>query len=183
MLVTLNEILSLAREKGCAVGAFNTPNLECITAVLRAAEKLNVPVILSHAEIHEPVAPLDVIGPVMLHFARAAKVPVCVHLDHCEHLDYMQRALALGFTGVMYDGSTLSYAENAANTVRAVAMAHACGASVEAELGTLPSREDGAAAAAGPVYTDPELAVQFCRETGIDALAPSFGTEIGRAHV
>ncbi|MGN0754986.1 MAG: ketose-bisphosphate aldolase [Aristaeellaceae bacterium] len=179
MLVTLNEILSLAREKGCAVGAFNTPNLECITAVLRAAEKLNVPVILSHAEIHEPVAPLDVIGPVMLHFARAAKVPVCVHLDHCEHLDYMQRALALGFTGVMYDGSTLSYAENAANTVRAVAMAHACGASVEAELGTLPSREDGAAAAAGPVYTDPELAVTFCRETGIDALAPSFGTAHG----
>ena len=100
MLVTLTEILALAEEKKCAVGAFNTPNLECITAVLRAAKKLNVPVILSHAEIHEPVAPLDVIGPVMLHFARAAKVPVCVHLDHCEDLDYMKRALELGFTSL-----------------------------------------------------------------------------------
>lgn len=179
MLVTLNEILSLAQEKHCAVGAFNTPNLECVTAVISAAEKLNVPVILSHAEIHEPAAPLNVIGPVMVLFAKMAKVPVCVHLDHCEHLDYMETALKLGFTGVMYDGSALAYAENAANTKAAVALAHGFGASVEAEIGTLPSREGGAEAAAGPVYTDPELAVTFCRETGIDALAPSFGTAHG----
>lgn len=180
MLVTLNEILAIAREKNCAVGAFNTPNLEFVVAVIRAAEKLNVPVILSHAEMHDPVAPLDVIGPVMVHFAKAAKVPVCVHLDHCENLDYMQRALDAGFTGVMYDGSTLPYAENAANTKAAVAMAHAAGASVEAEIGTLPAREGGEMViAAGPVYTDPDLAVTFCRETGIDALAPSFGTAHG----
>ena len=179
MLATLNEVLAIAQEKNCAVGAFNTPNLEFVVAVIRAAEKLNVPVILSHAEIHEYAAPLDVIGPVMVHFAKTAKVPVCVHLDHCEHLDYMQRALDIGFTGVMYDGSTLPYAENAENSRKAVAMAHAAGASVEAEIGTLPSREDGAAVSAGPVYTDPDLAVTFCRETGIDALAPSFGTAHG----
>ena len=179
MLVTLNEILAIAKEKNGAVGAFNTPNLEFVAAVIRAAEKLDVPVILSHAEIHEYAAPLDVIGPVMVHFAKAAKVPVCVHLDHCENLDYMQRALGIGFTGVMYDGSTLPYAQNAENSRRAVAMAHACGVSVEAEIGTLPSREDGAAPSAGPVYTDPDLAVTFCRETGIDALAPSFGTAHG----
>ena len=58
MLVTLNEILALAEEKKCAVGAFNTPNLECLNAVLDAAEKLDVPVIINHAELHEPVAPL-----------------------------------------------------------------------------------------------------------------------------
>lgn len=180
MLVTLNEILAIAQEKNCAVGAFNTPNLAFIAAVIRAAEKLNVPVILSHAEIHEYAAPLDVIGPVMVHFAKTAKVPVCVHLDHCEHLDYMQRALDIGFTGVMYDGSTLPYEENAANSKAAVAMAHACGASVEAEIGTLPAREGGEVVnASGPVYTDPELAVRFCQETGIDALAPSFGTAHG----
>ena len=86
MLVTLNEILAIAREKKCAVGAFNTPNLECITAVLNAAEALDVPVILSHAELHEDVAPLKVIGPVMVLAAKNAKVPVCVHLDHCETL-------------------------------------------------------------------------------------------------
>ena len=85
----------------------------------------------------------------------------------------------LGFTGVMYDGSTLPYEENLANTVKAVAMARKYGAGVEAELGALASREGGGTTASGPVYTDPEEAVAFCRETGIDALAPSFGTAHG----
>ena len=180
MLVTLTEILKLAEEKKCAVGAFNTPNLECVSAVIAAAETLNVPVIISHAELHEEVSPLENIGPVMVQAAKAASVPVCVHLDHCESLDYMAKALEIGFTGVMYDGSVLPYEENVANTIKAVEMAKRYGAGVEAEIGTLASREGGGeAVAAGPVYTDPELAVKFCRETGIDALAPSFGTAHG----
>ena len=179
MLVNLVEILKLAEEKKCAVGAFNTPNLECVNAVIDAAEKLNVPVIISHAELHEEVSPLAKIGPVMMEAAKRAKVPVCVHLDHCETLDYMARALELGFTGVMYDGSTLPYAENLANTKKAVAMAKHYNCGVEAELGALASREGGGANASGPVYTDPDEAVAFCRETGIDALAPSFGTAHG----
>ena len=179
MLVNLVEILKKAEEKKCAVGAFNTPNLECITAVLNAAERLNVPVIIAHAQLHEPVAPLAVIGPVMVEKARQAKVPVCVHLDHCETLDYMQQALDLGFTGAMYDGSLLPYEENLANTRKAVAMARPYHCGVEAELGALASREGGESAGSGPVYTDPEQAAVFCRETGIDALAPSFGTAHG----
>jgi fructose-bisphosphate aldolase class II len=179
MLVNLVEILKLAEGEKCAVGAFNAPNLECINAVLTAAEKLNVPVILSHAELHEAVSPLVTIGPVMIQAAKNARVPVCVHLDHCETLDYMQQALDIGFTGVMYDGSTLPYEENLANTRKAVAMAKKYNCGVEAELGALASREGGAANAAGPVYTDPDEAVAFCRETGIDALAPSFGTAHG----
>lgn len=179
MLVNLVEILKLAEEKKRAIGAFNTPNLECVLAVLAAAEKLNVPVILSHAELHEPVAPLAKIGPVMVEAAKAAKVPVCVHLDHCETLDYMEQALEIGFTGVMYDGSTLPYAENLENTKKAVAMAKQYNCGVEAELGALASREGGETAASGPVYTDPDEAVTFCKETGIDALAPSFGTAHG----
>ena len=179
MLVNLKEILALAEEKKCAVGAFNTPNLECVNAVLSAAEKLNVPVIISHAELHEEVSPLAKIGPVMVQAAKNAKVPVCVHLDHCETLDYMQQALDIGFTGVMYDGSTLPYAENLANTKKAVAMAKNYNCGVEAELGALASREGGVVNASGPVYTDPDEAVAFCKETGIDALAPSFGTAHG----
>ena len=180
MLVTLNEILAMAEEKKCAYAAFNTPNLECITAVLNAAEKLNVPVMITHAELHESVAPLAVIGPVMVQAAKNAKVPVCVHLDHCETLPYMAEALKMGFTGVMYDGSTLPYEENVANTKIAVAMAKEYGVSVEAEIGQLASREGGMEAnAGGPVYTDPDLAVKFCAETDIDALAPSFGTAHG----
>ena len=151
MLVNLIEILNLAEEKKCAVGAFNTPNLECVSAVLNAAERLNVPVILSHAELHEPASPLTVIGPVMVEAAKKAKVPVCVHLDHCETFSYMQQALDIGFTGVMYDGSLLPYEENLANTKKAVAMAKHYNCGVEAELGALASREGGASTGSGPV--------------------------------
>ena len=179
MLVNLVEILKMAEEKKCAIGAFNTPNLECVNAVLAAAEGLKVPVILMHAQIHEDVSPLETIGPVLVQSAKSAKVPVCVHLDHCETLAYMQQALDIGFTGVMYDGSTIPYEENLANTRKTVAMAKKYNCGVEAELGALASREGGTANAAGPVYTDPDEAAAFCKETGIDALAPSFGTAHG----
>ena len=222
MLINLKEILTIADHDNIAIGAFNTPNLECINAVIDAAERLNVPVIISHAELHEDVAPLAKIGPVMVQAAKAAKVPVCVHLDHCETLSYMKQALELGFTGVMYDGSTLSYEENLENTKKAVEIASKYNCGVEAELGAMAAREGGEAvsgkaaseggkvasgkAAAGeggqatsgkaasgkavsgkgrpfvptgPVYTDPDEAVEFCKETKIDALAPSFGTAHG----
>ncbi|MBQ1923171.1 MAG: class II fructose-bisphosphate aldolase, partial [Lachnospiraceae bacterium] len=135
MLVNLNEILAVAEERKCAVGAFNTPNLECVSAVLSAAERLNEPVILSHAQLHEEIAPLEVIGPVMVLLAERSSVPVCVHLDHCETLSYMKRALELGFTGVMYDGSTLPYEENVENTKKAAEMIRGYSCGLEAEIG------------------------------------------------
>lgn len=176
MLVSLKEILSFAEENNCAVGAFNTPNLENINAVLNAAEELNTPVILSHAEGHEPVSPIRTIGAVMILAAERASVPVCVHLDHCEHLSYMERALDLGFGGVMYDGSVLPYEENLENTVKAVALAKKYKAGVEAEIGRMAAREGENREDAGPVYTEPDTAFQFAKASGIDALAPSFGT-------
>lgn len=179
MLVNLNQILATAEDEKRAVGAFNTPNLECVNAVISAAEKLGVGVIISHAEIHENISPLEKIGPVMVQAAKAAKTPVCVHLDHCETLDYMAKALEIGFTGVMYDGSVLPYEENVENTKIAVKMAKKYDAGVEAEIGVLASRENGGATNTGPVYTDPDLAMKFCRETGIDILAPSFGAAHG----
>ena len=178
MLVNLKEILAIAEERKCAVGAFNTPKLECLIAVIDAAEKLGTPVIISHAELHENISPLEKIGPVMVQAAEKAGVPVCVQLDHGETLDYIERSLEIGFTGIMYDGSLLPYEENLMNTKKAVAMARSFNAGVEAELGAMPSRE-GVEAASGPVYTDPAQAEKFCRETGIDALAPSFGTAHG----
>ena len=178
MLVNLKEILAIAEERKCAVGAFNTPNLECLLAVIDAAQKLGTPVIISHAELHESISPLEKIGPVMVQAAEKAGVPVCVQLDHGETLEYIERSLEIGFTGVMYDGSLLPYEENLVNTKKAVAMAKNYNAGVEAELGAMPSREGGEAAS-GPVYTDPAQAVDFCRETGIDAFAPSFGTAHG----
>ena len=107
-----------------------------------------------------------------------------MHLDHGETLEYLQLALDLGFTGIMYDGSTLPYEENLRNTKKAVAMAAAVGAGVEAELGSMGKRESGAGDGTGEeddtkIYTDPILAKQFVDETGIDAWACSFGTTHG----
>ena len=184
MLVTLKEILNLCEARGCAAGSFNTPNLESIMAVIGAAEELNVPVIIQHAQAHESIMPLDTIGPIMLELAKRARVPVAVHMDHGETVEYVYRALEMGFTSVMYDGSTLSFEENAANTQLVVSMAKRTGASVEAEIGCMGRRETGAGTAQAEkdpekIYTDPDQAKKFVEMTGIDALACSFGTTHG----
>ena len=179
MLVTLKEILKSAEENKCAIGSFNTPNMTSAQAVIAAAEELQRPVILMHAQVHEEMGlcKMEDITPVMLHFAKKARVPVCVHLDHGTDLDYIKKGLSLGFTSVMYDGSCLSAEENTKNTRIAVKEALKYGASVEAEIGSMGSREGGEAAAS--VYTEPDAAVKFVNDTGIDALACAFGTAHG----
>lgn len=153
-------------------------------AVIGAAEELNVPVIIQHAQVHEEIMPLATIGPIMLELASQAKVPVAVHIDHGETVEYIYRALNLGFTSVMYDGSTLPFEENAANTRLVVSLAKRTGASVEAEIGCMGRRETGAGSAGAgndpeKIYTDPGEAKRFVELTGIDALACSFGTTHG----
>lgn len=181
MIASLKEVIAISRKNGRAVGSFNTPNLECLLAVLGAAEKLNVPVIIAHAQCHEGVSPIQKIGPVMVELAKRASVPVCVHLDHGENFDYCKQAIALGFTSVMIDYSTLSYEDNVKGTAEVVAYAHARGVDVEAELGALPQREGGGESAADPtaLYTKPELVPDFLARTGVDALAIAFGTAHG----
>ena len=182
MLAGLKEVIAEGKAKNIAIGSFNTPNLECLLAVLDAAEELDVPVIISHAQCHEGVAPLDKIGPVMVELAKRSKVKVCVHLDHGEDFDYCKRAIELGFTSVMIDYSTLSYDENVKGTKEVVDFAHANGVEVEAELGALPQREGGGeSTVADPsdLYTKPELVPDFLAKTGIDALAIAFGTAHG----
>ena len=176
MLVTLKEILQIAEEKTIAVGAFNAVSLESLQANFQAAQELDVPLIIQFAQCHEPLIPLELIGPIMVDFAKKAEGPVCVHLDHGETLEYLQQALEIGFTGIMYDGSTLSYEENLANSAKAVEMAGKYGASVEAELGSMGRRESGAGEGSGEeddtkIYTDPVQAKDFVMRTGIDALA------------
>ena len=180
MLVNLKEILKIAEEKNVAIGSFNTPNMTSVKAVISAAEELNQPVILMHAQVHEEMGlcKMEEIAPVMLMFAKNAAVPVCVHLDHGTDLDYIKRGLALGFTSVMYDGSTLPTDENIAGTKIAVAEGKKYGASVEAEIGSMGAREGGGSNDTS-IYTDPDAAVSFVRETGIDALACAFGTAHG----
>ena len=182
MLAGLKEVIAEGKKRNIAIGSFNTPNLECLLAVLGAAEELDVPVIIAHAQCHEDVAPLDKIGPVMVELAKRSKVKVCVHLDHGEDFAYCKRAIELGFTSVMIDYSTLPYEENANGTREVVDFAHANGVDVEAELGALPQREGGGesiVADPADLYTKPELVPDFLAKTGIDALAIAFGTAHG----
>ncbi len=183
MLVTLKEIMKIAEARQCAIGSFNTPDMSSILAVLGAAEALNEPVILMHAQVHEEMrlCRMDDIAPVMLLLADRAKVPVCVHLDHGTDLGYLKRGLEIGFTSVMYDGSNLDEALNYANTsiIRELSMRY--NASLEAEIGSMGARESAAAGEPAPesIYTDPNAAKDFVEKTGIDALACAFGTAHG----
>ena len=181
MLVGLKEITAEGKKRGIAVGNFNTPNLECLIAVLDAAEELNVPIIIAHAQCHEDVAPLDKIGPVMVELAKRSKVKVCVHLDHGEDFEYCKRAIALGFTSIMIDYSTLPYEENLKGTAEVVKYAHEHGVDVEAELGSMPAREGGGEETVSKesLYTNPELVPEYVSKTGVDALAIAFGTAHG----
>lgn len=190
MLVTLNELLKDAKEKKYAVGAFNVPNLEAIRAVIQAAEELGSPVILQHAEVHENLISLDEIGPIMLQYAKAARVPVAVHLDHGASFEMCVKAIRLGFTSVMYDASSKEYEVNLAESKEIVKIAHAVGVSVEAELGHIFTSAVGGGEGRGSdssedyedledVYTDPDLAKAFVEETGVDCLAIGFGTVHG----
>ena len=179
MKSSLKEVLSWAESRNCAVGAFNTPTWENINAVLAAAESLGTPVILSHAQLHDPEAPLEQIGPLMLWAAERSSVPVAVFLDHGETISYVKRAIDMGFDGVMFDGSLSSYEDNVAGTREIVGYAHARKVDVEAEIGSLAHREGGSDGSGAAVYTDPDLAFRFVSETGIDALAASFGTAHG----
>lgn len=186
MLAGLKEVINEGQKRNIAIGSFNTPNLECLLAVLEAAEELDVPVIIMHAQCHEEVAPLDKIGPVMVELAKRSKVKVCVHLDHGEDFEYCKRAIEIGFTSVMIDYSTKVYEENAAGTRQVVEYAHAHGVEVESELGRLPQREGGAPDNGEVIpekpedlYTNPDLVPDYLEKTGVDALAIAFGTAHG----
>ena len=172
MLVTLKEILKIAEEQKIAIGAFNGTNLTSLKAVISAAEELNQPVIVMHAQVHEEMGlcNMEEIAPIMLFFAKRAKVPVCVHLDHGTDLDYVKRGLELGFTSVLYDGSTLDEELNYANTCIARELSYAYGASLEAEIGSMGARESAAPGESSDesIYTDPFAAKKFVEETGID---------------
>ena len=182
MLVGLKEILKTAEEKKCAVGMFNATGFDSLQAVIGAAEELDEPVILAHAEVHNVYNDISFVGPAMIAAARNARVPVCVHLDHGVTMKMVCRALRLGFTSVMIDTSALPFEENLRVTKEVTRIAHDMGADVEAELGRLVTGEDGKKetdADPSEFYTRADEAARFARESGIDALAVAFGTSHG----
>lgn len=177
MLVNLKEILAIAEQEGSAIGMFNATGFDSLQAIVGAAEELHRPVIIAHAEVHNVYNDISMVGPAMLAVARNASVPVCVHLDHGTSKEMIYRALRIGFTSVMIDASALPYEENLAFTKEITEISHAMGVSVEAELGRIVTKPEGAKTE--DFYTRPEEAKAFVNATNVDALAIAFGTAHG----
>lgn len=183
MLVDLKTLLEDANKHRYAIGSFNTPNLETVRAVVAAAEETGCPVTLNHAQPHEEVINLEDIAQIMLYYARKSKVPISVHIDHGQSREFVMRAVRAGFTSIMYDCSALPFEENIREVKKFVELVRPLGISVEAELGQMVlSAADGGCETGeckSTYYTDPDQAEIFCRETGVDALAITFGTVHG----
>jgi tagatose 1,6-diphosphate aldolase GatY/KbaY len=179
MLTSTLDLLHAANAGGYAIGGFNVYNLEGARAVVAAAEAERSPVIL---QIH-PSALAHGGSPLIalcMEAARAAGVPIAVHLDHSASPDAIRAALDAGVASVMADGSHLPYEENLSFTAAIAELAHARGAAVEAELGRLAGSEDGLTV---PEYeaklTDPDQAADFVARTGVDTLAVCIGNVHG----
>lgn len=177
-LVTMQELLDAAEQNGRAVGAFSVGNMEMVMGAVRAAEELRTPIILQIAEVRLPNSPLHLMGPIMLAAAKNASVDIAVHLDHGLRPETVHKALELGFTSVMFDGSQLPLQENIDIVKNVVNLAGDYGATVEAELGVVGGNE-GEGKAHQVLCTDPADAVRFCDETGVDALAVAIGNAHG----
>lgn len=177
-LVPMKKLLENAEEKGIAVGAFSVGNMEMVMGAVAAAEELNTPIILQIAECRLKNSPLELMGPMMISAAKNARVEVAVHLDHGLRIETVQKALEMGFTSVMFDGSTLPLEENIKAVKQVREMADKYGATVEAELGVVGGNE-GDGAAHEILCTNPDDAKLFCDETGVDALAVAIGNAHG----
>ncbi|NQZ22167.1 MAG: fructose-bisphosphate aldolase class II [Colwellia sp.] len=197
-LISMRQMLDHAAEYGYGIPAFNVNNLEQVRAIMIAADKTNSPVILQGSAGARKYAG----APFLRHLILAAieefpHIPVVMHQDHGTSPSVCQRSIQSGFSSVMMDGSLMSdgktpssYEYNVDVTQKTVEMAHACGVSVEGELGCLGSLETGEAAeedgvgAVGKLtleqmLTDPEEAADFVKKTQVDALAIACGTSHG----
>ena len=180
MLVNMNEILLPAQKGKYGVGFFNAVNVEMARAVIETAEELCAPVMVGIAEVQLPAAPLEREAEFLIPMAEKASVPVCVHYDHGLSFEKCMEALRLGFTSVMYDCSTADYETNAAKVAEMVRICHSMGVTVEGELGHVGDNE-GAGKLLKPsdYYTDPAVAADYVRRTGIDSLAVAVGNAYG----
>ena len=175
-------MLKDAEDGGYCIGCINTPNLETVRGVIAAAEEVNVPIIIDHAQVHdENGIKVEVIGPLMVEYAKKAKVPVCVHVDHGADFTFVLRCIKAGFSSVMYDLSRLPYEENLSKVKEFTEFAHRMDVTVEAELGimTLAMGEGWTRETIKTTFTDPAEAADFAERSGVDALAVCFGTAHG----
>ena len=179
MLATAKEVLTKARTGHYAVPGFNCVDDVMVRTILDTAQECRSAVFVMCYE-QELDEKLWIYLPRLVKaVANEYDVPVVLHLDHSQNHESIRKALDIGFTSVMYDGSTLPFAQNAEMTRKAVEMAKPYGASVEAELGLVGGFDLAASGNVANILTEPEEIVQFVDETDVDALAISIGTAHG----
>lgn len=179
MLITMKEMLKVAQENKFAVPAFNAGTGQLLTAMMESAEEKQAPVIMA---IHPDELSFlrDSFISSVIYEANHSKIPVVLHLDHGSTYEQCVHAIKLGFTSVMIDGSHLPFEENIALTKKVVALAQAAGVSVEGELGTIGQTGNSIEGGSTEIiYTDPEDAKTFVKETKVDSLAIAIGTAHG----
>ena len=180
-LVPMAELLNKAKAEKYAVGAFNIVDYATLQAVVDAAEEEKAPAIIqtsaSSTVKYYGYKPLfDMVANV----AGPSKIPFALHLDHCKDLDMVYACIDSGWTAVMYDGSSYAFEVNLKNSKDVVARAHAKGVSVEGEIGAVWGVEDDINVDEHQdLLADPEKAVQYAEESGVDAFAPAIGTAHG----
>jgi len=182
----MKQILDEARKKGYGVGAYNVNNMEQIQAIMAAAQKTQSPVIIQASRGALKYTNFTYLKHLMMAAAEEnPNIPIAMHLDHGNSLETVKKAIELGFTSVMIDGSLKEdgktpsdYAYNVSVTRAVVEYAHKYGVTVEGEIGRLGGIEDGVGS--GSVHvTDPKEAKRFVEDTGLDALAIAIGTSHG----
>ena len=178
MIVTLKELLEIAKAENKAIGSFTCPNMEIVMGTIRAAEESQSPIIIQIAEGRLKHTPLNMIGPLMVQAAKDASVKIAVHLDHGLTIGKAREALGYGFTSVMFDGSHYSLQENIDKTNEIAKLARQTGASVEAELGAIGGKEATERDEISK-YTDVGEAKMFAENADIDALAVAIGNAHG----
>ena len=180
MLVNMNDVLLPAKKGHYGIGFFNAVNVEMARAIIETAEELRAPVMVGTAEVLLPAMSLERVAEYLIPMAQKAAVPVCVHYDHGLTFDKCMEALKLGFTSVMYDCSTEDYESNTAKVTEMVRICHGRGVTVEGELGHVGDNEGtGKLENPSDYYTDPEIAADFVKRTGIDSLAVAVGNAHG----
>ena len=184
-LINTKSMLKKAYEQNYAIGAFNVNNMEIIQGIMEAANEQNAPVILQVSagarKYANPIYLKKLVEAAIECNKQAGRdIPVVLHLDHGPDFETCKACIDSGFTSVMIDGSKYSFEENVALTKKVVEYAHPRGVVVEAELGKLAGIEDDVNVdAKDAMYTDPDEAYRFVKETGCDSLAIAIGTSHG----
>ena len=180
-IVDAKEMLLKATVEKYAVGAFNCTNLIQMEAVVEAAVELKAPLILQASVAPSKFLGPQVIGGIYKILAESEPIPICLHLDHCNEVEFCKVCADAGYTNIMIDASKQEFSENIRQTKEVVDYCHGLGnISVEGELGTVSGVEDQVKVAEDEAQLcDPEQAMAFVEQTGIDIFAPAIGTAHG----